>query len=91
MKALIINGVVTYYGDGYSFKFKDDAIHRHTTTIIKNSHLKVLENKTDLSLNELKTHIVDTWFKDENETTRANNNAKARARRRLQSDNAKRY
>ena len=27
MKALIINGVVTYYGEGYSFVFKDDAIH----------------------------------------------------------------
>lgn len=82
METLLINNVFTYYGKGYSFVFKDDAIHRHTTTIIKNSHIKVLENDTDLSLNELKTHIVDTWFKDENETTRVNNNAKARARRR---------
>ncbi len=82
METLLINNIWTYYGKGYSFKFKDDAIHRHTTTIIKNSHIKVLENNTDLSLNELKTHIVDTWFKDENETTRTNNNAKARARRR---------
>ena len=82
METLLINNIWTYYGEGYSFKFKDDAIHRHTTTIIKNSHIKILENETDLSLNELKTHIVDTWFKDQNETTRANNNAKARARRR---------
>ena len=82
METLLINNVFTYYGEGYSFIFKDDAIHRHTTTIIKNSHIKVLENNTDLSLNELKTHIVDTWFKDQNETTRQNNNAKARARRR---------
>ena len=82
METLLINNIWTYYGKGYSFKFKDEAIRRHTTTIIKNSHIKVLENETDLSLNELKTHIVDTWFKDENETTRANNNAKARARRR---------
>ena len=73
METLLINNVFTYYGKGYSFVFKDDAIHRHTTTIIKNSHIKVLENDTDLSLNELKTHIVDTWV---------NNNAKARARRR---------
>ena len=44
---LLINNVFTYYGKGLQLKFKDDAIHRHTTTIIKNSHIKVLENKTD--------------------------------------------
>ena len=82
METKIIKGVWTYYGDGYSFTFKDESIHRHTTTIIKNSHIKVLENKTDLSLSELKTQIVDAWFADENAMTRENNNAKARARRR---------
>jgi hypothetical protein len=50
MRAEIIKGVVTYYGNGYKFTFKDEAIHRHTTTIIKNSHIKVIENKTDLLL-----------------------------------------
>jgi len=81
MKAEIIKGVVTYYGNGYKFIFKDEAIHRHTTTIIKNSHIKVIENKTDLLLGDLKTKIIDEWFSDQNQTTRENNNKKARARR----------
>lgn len=81
MKAEIIKGVVTYYGNGYKFTFKDEAIHRHTTTIIKNSHIKVIENKTDLLLGDLKTKIIDEWFSGENQTTRENNNKKARARR----------
>ena len=82
MRAEIIKGVVTYYGNGYKFIFKDEAIHRHTTTIIKNSHIKVIENKTDLLLGDLKTKIIDEWFSGENQTRRENNNKKARARRR---------
>ena len=81
MRAEIIKNVVTYYGDGYKFIFKDEAIHRHTTTIIKNSHIKVIENKTDLLLSDLKTKIIDEWFSGENQITRENNNKKARARR----------
>ena len=82
MRAEIIKGVVTYYGNGYKFKFRDEAIHKHTTTIIKNSHIEVIENKTDLLLGDLKTKIIDEWFSGENQTTRENNNKKARARRR---------
>lgn len=82
MRAEIIKDVVTYYGNGYVFTFKDEAIHRHTTTIIKNSHIKVIENKTDLLLGDLKTKIIDEWFSDQNQTTREKNNKKARARRR---------
>ena len=80
----VLDGV--YGSSSYSFRFKNPAVQKWTSHIIKPSDLKVLTNETGLSLADAKAKMIDDWFAEDNEDTRERNNAKARERRAKQKE-----
>ncbi len=81
MNAKYKNRKVHYYGEDYEFVFKDEKHHNHNHSIITPSHLKILSNTTELTLAQLKKHIIEEWFEDENATARLHNNHVTKKRR----------
>jgi len=71
MRQLInMNGVATYYGDGYKFVLTDEKYHKWSSLVIGPQHIKVLGNATDLDAVDLKTMIIRDWFTVDNEMAR---------------------
>ena len=77
----LVDGINIYKGDDYKFKLVDEKYHRYAWLIVKEKHIQITENKTDLSDKELKSEIVRSWFLIENALVKQHNNAKARSRR----------
>ena len=75
MKAKIRRDKITYYGvvdeKNYHFIFKSEEVHNYSNHVVTPSQIKVLSNDTELSLANLKQHIIEHWFGDENEEARA--------------------
>jgi len=77
----LVDGINFYNGEDYKYKLVDEKYHRYAWLIVKEKHIQIIENKTDLSDKELKSEIVRSWFLIENELVKQHNNAKARSRR----------
>lgn len=86
MNANYKNRKLQYYGEGYSFVFKDEKHHNHSHSIITPSHIKILSNNTGLTLAQLKKHIIEEWFEEENATARLHNNQVTKERRHKKRD-----
>ena len=80
MYAELKNNILNYYGKDYSFSLTDEKYHNYATLIISPKHIKVLDNKTNLNLRELKDMIISEWFAEENAFVREQNNNKRRAK-----------
>ena len=80
MYAELKDNTLNYHGKDYSFSLTDEKYHNYATLIISPKHIKVLDNKTNLNLKDLKDMIIFEWFKDENEVVREQNNNKRRAK-----------
>lgn len=80
MEATYENGVFIYKTEDYTFRFKKPKEQFYETLIVKPSNLKVITNLTEFKDNELLKQIVLDWFEDENESVRARNNEKRRAK-----------
>jgi hypothetical protein len=74
-------GVWKYMAEEFSFKFIDEKLHTHATLIVQPKHIKILQNKSELSPAQLKQSIIDTMFAQENADVREHNNKVARLRR----------
>jgi len=81
MHAEIQKGTVYYHGADYKFKLADEQFHKHTSHILRPQHIRILENKSDLSTKDLKYKIIETWFALGNQRVRDYSNAKRRANR----------
>ncbi len=81
MHAEIQKGTVYYHGADYKFKLADEQFHKHTSLVLRPQHIRILENKSDLSTKDLKTKIIETWFDAGNRRVKDRNNAKRRAKR----------
>ena len=85
MKAKIRRDKITYYGvvdeKNYHFIFKSEEAHNYSNHVVTPSQIKVLSNDTELSLANLKQHIIEQWFGDENEEARAHKASVAKSRR----------
>ncbi len=71
----------TYHGNNYVFVLSDECYHEYSCLVIKPSHIKVRNNTSDMSTKDLKTQIIEDWFKEENERVKLHNNEKAKQRR----------
>jgi hypothetical protein len=85
------NKSYTYYGHDYVFRLVNEKYYDYTSLIIKPSHIRLVRNLSDLSIEDLKAKIIEDWFAEENEMVRQRNNQKAKVRRALkkESNNAK--
>jgi len=81
MHAEIQKGTVYYHGADYKFKLADEQFHKHTSHILRPQHIRILENKSDLSTKDLKYKIIETWFAQGNQRVRDSSNARRRANR----------
>lgn len=85
MKAEIRRDKITYFGavdeKNYHFIFKSEKAHSYSNHTVTPSQIKVLSNDTELSLADLKQHIIKHWFGDENEEARAHKASVAKSRR----------
>ena len=80
MYAELKNNILNYHGKDYSFSLTDEKYHNYATLIISPKHIKVLDNKTNLNLQELKDMIISEWFAEENAFVREQNNNKRRTK-----------
>ena len=81
MYAENINGVLCYNAPDYQFTLADEKYHNYATLVIGSNHLRITKNDTGLSTKDLKEHIINEWFAEENEMTRQKNNAKRKEKR----------
>ena len=81
MYAEDINGVLYYNSPDYQFTLADEKYHNYATLVISSNHLRITKNNTGLSTKDLKEHIINEWFAEENEMTRQKNNAKRKEKR----------
>jgi len=72
---------VHYYGEEYEFIFKDEKYHSYNYFVVTPSHLKVLINDTNFTLANLKKHIIEVWFEEENILARIHNSQITKKRR----------
>ena len=71
----------TYYDEGYCFHLVDEKLHLHTTLIIKPEHVVLLYNETNRPDLDLKKYIIQEWFAEQNDLTRARANKKRREKK----------
>jgi len=81
MYAERLNNVMYYNAADYQFTLTDEKYHNYATLVIGSNHLRITKNDTELSTKDLKEHIINEWFAEENEMTRQKNNAKRKEKR----------
>ena len=81
MYAERLNSVIHYNAPDYQFKLSDEKYHNYATLVVGSNHLRITKNDTGLSTKDLKEHIINEWFAEENEITRQRNNAKRKQKR----------
>ncbi len=81
MYAEDINGVLYYNAPDYQFALTDEKYHNYATLIVNTKHIKITKNNTELSTKDIKEHIINDWFAEENEMTKQKNNAKRKEKR----------
>ena len=71
-----------YEAPHYSFRLTEEKFHSYETLILAPKHIKLMRVATALSnsisTQELLETIVDDWFSEDNDWTRARNNRKRR-------------
>ena len=81
MYAERLNDIMYYNAPDYQFTLADEKYHNYATLVIGSNHLRITKNDTGLSTKDLKEHIINEWFAEENEMTRQKNNAKRKEKR----------
>ena len=85
MRAEVRRSKITFFGTvdkkNYHFVFKSEEVHGYSNHVVTPSQIKVLSNETKLGLAELKQHIIEHWFAEENQQARAHKAAIAKSRR----------
>ena len=76
MKAEKIDNKIHYFGEDYEFTLTEEKFHNYRTLIVKPQHINFINNPNKIS----KAEIVEEWFYEENEYTRAENNNKKRSK-----------
>lgn len=76
MKAEKIDNKIHYFGEDYEFTLTEEKFHNYRTLIVKPQHINFINNPNKIS----KAEIVEEWFYEENEYTRAENNKKRRSK-----------
>jgi len=75
------NNKVHYHGEDYEFIFKDEKYHDYTYSVVTPSQLRLLINTTNFTLAELKKHIIEIWFEEENHLARKHQSQVTKKRR----------